>query len=166
MTAGFHSALAFRFSAGGGAPPVVLHASRLYLGVAAALKYIVKVPGGRAMPFVRDNPPVSVGQKQTIAIDFGQFLPAGVTLIGTPDEDVTVYAFSPEDDVEPGDIVAAGPQVGTAPIGIGGTGLTDTAILLEIECPTAGVIYDIRLSCGRSDGADTVVGTIRQPVVA
>jgi hypothetical protein len=108
-------------------------------------------------------PPVRAGVKQTLTLDFGYFLPLDAELDGTPTTSVVVYSGednSPDDILEDGAII-----VGTASLGVMGTGLENTSILAQVDCPLSSVVYDIEFICGRSDGSDQVSVTVRLPCV-
>ncbi len=81
-----------------------------------------------------------------MAIDFGNFLPAGVTLTGTP---TIALSVSYGTDAAPQSRLVGGPVVGTAR---DGTGIANTAIVFQIGSCVAGTIYVIDAYCLRSDG--------------
>ena len=109
------------------------------------------------MPFFGTFPPISPAQKQTFSFDFGQFLPPGVTLTGTPTVALTtVYGT----DSSPLSRITGGPTIGTVPTSLGGSGIANTAILFQLFGCLAGVQYVIETVCTRSDG-DVAEGSAR-----
>ena len=100
------------------------------------------MPLGAAIPAIGPN------QVQTVAVDFGNFLPAGVTLTGTPTVTLTV---SNGVDADPQEHVASS-AVGTASAAIGGTGAVNAAILFQLTGLLLGVVYAVDMFCERSDG--------------
>ena len=109
----------------------------------------------QGMPFFGNFPAVASIQKQTLSFEFGDFLPANVTLTGTPTLNITTIFGS---DSSPNSHVTSGPIVGSVPKAEGGTGLANTAILFQITGCLAGVTYTAEVSCSRSDG-DVVEGS-------
>ena len=111
----------------------------------------------QGMPFFGTFPPVTPLQKQTLSFDFGKFLPAGVTLTGTPTLTLTpIYGT----DSNPASRITSGPTIGTVSIALGGSGVTSTGILFQLfGCP-AGVTYIVETVCTRSDG-DIAEGSSR-----
>lgn len=103
----------------------------------------------QGMPFFGQFPSVAPNQKQTISLDFGNFLPSGVTLTGTPTLNWIVKFGS---DPTPTSHVTAGPIVGTISPTVGGSGIADTAILFQILGLLPGVTYIVEILCNRSDG--------------
>jgi hypothetical protein len=100
-------------------------------------------------PFVPDLPPVTPAQQQTIALDFGDFLSPGTTLVGTPTLNFTVESGV---DPTPTSRISGGPVIGTAPTTIGGTGIADGAILFQVAGCVEGVTYLAEVVCDCSDG--------------
>lgn len=98
---------------------------------------------------LQDFPYIAPDQVQTCAIDFGNFLPTGVTLTGTPTLSFTVHSGI---DPNPSSRVLTGPQVGTIPTTLGGTGITNAAVQFQLGTCLGSVIYLISLHCDRSDG--------------
>lgn len=112
-------------------------------------RYTALIPGNN-MPALRDLPPIdAVVQTQTVAIDFGIFLPPGVTLTGTP---TVTLATTSGTDPSPSSRLKGSPVVGTVPTVQGGSGITDTAILQQVGNVVGGVRYLIVGYCNRSDG--------------
>lgn len=117
-----------------------------------ALRYVVLAQAplpGIGMPQLSDFPAIAPNQIQTMAMDFGNFLPPGVTLTGTPDLNISVRSGF---DGTPNSRITAGPTIGTAPSTIGGTGKTNTAILFQVSNARNGVVYILEVVCTRTDG--------------
>lgn len=111
---------------------------------------------GVGMPQIPDfRAPVAPSQVQTCAIDFGNFLPSGVTLSGTPSLNVTVSKGYSSD---PNNIINGSPTIGSVSADEGGTGLNNTAVLFQVKGCEAGLIYTIEVTCARSDNSDIVEG--------
>ena len=90
---------------------------------------------------------------QTITIDFGGFLPPGVTLVGTPQVSLGLHWG---DDADPQSRITGGPSVGTASQSPG-TGVTDAAVLVQVT-GVGGNDYLAWAKCDRSDGSDQASG--------
>ena len=101
-----------------------------------------------SMPYARTLPSVLPNQEQTVAIDFGEALPAGVTLTGMPI--VTISLASGNDPNPQSRLLRAG-AVGTAPKAIGGTGVTNAAVLFQVGTCVPGAIYIVDVVCARTD---------------
>lgn len=114
------------------------------------------------MPQLIDLPVVAPTQVQTCTMDFGKFLPLGVTLQGAPSLTISVRLGT---DNDPTSRINAGPIIGTAPTVVGGTGLTDTAVLFQVHNCLDGVTYLIEVHCDRSDG-DVAEAWVRLACVA
>lgn len=100
-------------------------------------------------PYADDFPDVLMGMGQTLGFDFGDFLPAGVTLSGTPTVVATVVqGTNPTPDGE----FQGAAAVGTISIADHGTGKTNTAIKRRFVPTVAGVQYLLVAKCLRSDG--------------
>ena len=109
------------------------------------------------MPFIGNLPSVGPNQKQTLGIDFGDFLPGGTTLTGTPTATLTISFGA---DPNPQSRISGGPDVGTIPVSLGGTGAADAAVILQIYQCVSGTSYVLDVYCNRSDG-DIVEATTR-----
>lgn len=133
-----------------------VHRPTLVLGPRSYCSLAVESHG---MPFFGTFPPVAQAQKQTISMDFGQFLPFGVGLTGTPTLALSV-AFGA--DSSPSSRVTSGPIVGTVSTTLGGSGITNTAILFQVFGCLPGVDYIAEVTCSRTDG-DVVEGSARLP---
>jgi hypothetical protein len=116
-------------------------------------RYLLTAEG---MPFIGELPFVAPDQVQTIALDFGRFLPAGVMLTGLPELNVSVKSGT---DSSPASRISAGPTIGTAAQAIGGTGRAQTAVLFQVAGCVAGATYIVEAVCPRSDG-DTAEGYV------
>jgi len=112
---------------------------------------------GGPMPKLNDLPSIAPTQVQTCAIDFGNFLPSGVTLTGTPTIRITLRSGT---DASPQSRLVGGPTVGTAAAAIGGTGIANAAILFQIGGCVGGAVYTIETYCTRSD-SDVAEGWTR-----
>jgi hypothetical protein len=157
-------------------PPSVptLHITRRYVQqvqkisyniAVPATYYVVKVPsnpGSRSMPAIAALPAVGVNQAQTMGVDFGNFLPPGVTLVGTPTVKLTT-SFG--NDPNPQSRISAGPVVGTISPALNGTGLANTSIIWQVEGCLPDVFYIVELSCARSD-PDIAEASTRFPCYA
>ncbi len=105
-----------------------------------------QIPGGSWSP-------LDAGVPTTISADFGFYLPAGVTLSGTPQ--VEAIAVLSGTDPDPESRITGGPSIGTVPVAQKGSGAADAAVLVQLTALGA-VEYFIWLTCGRSDGTDLV----------
>ena len=102
------------------------------------------------MPALMSLPPIdAVIQKQTIALDFGQFLPSGVVLTGTPTVTLSVVSGV---DATPSSRLSGLPKIGTVAPQQGGSGVANTAILQQLVGLLGGVTYLVTAYCTRSDG--------------
>lgn len=110
-------------------------------------------------PFTIQLPPVGPNQLQTMGLDFGKFLPAGVTLTGTPT--VTLSVSSGTDATPAARLTRAG-AVGTISTADGGTGVTNAAVLFQVGTCVAKVVYIADVVCARSDG-DVAEGSLWFP---
>jgi hypothetical protein len=116
-------------------------------------------------PRLPDFDPVAPDEVQTLAHDFGNLLPSGVSLTGTPTVTITVHSGT---DPAPQDrLVANTPQIGTvgASLPLAGSGVPSAAVLFQFSGGVAGTIYVVETRCARSDG-DTIVGWNRLPCIA
>lgn len=135
----------------------VLHPSGAFSLKAPAWRYGLTAPGwryvsvtpGTTMPAIASLPPLGLNQSQTMAIDFGVFLPPGVTLVGSPSASVTT-TFG--EDLSPNSRITVPPSIGTVPQNIGGTGRANTAVLWRMGECVPNVVYVVDISCMRSDG--------------
>lgn len=137
-----------------------LEVSQDYVALIPPTSYIAIIPGN-SMPAANPLPPITPSQVQTLTCDFGYFLPAGVTLEGTPSVTVSDLAGV---DPDPEHILDGGATVGTAPLP-NGSNVTNAAALQRVQQGVAGAIYLIEVTCPRSDG-DTADGFFRIPCVA
>lgn len=121
--------------------------------------YVLIFPptSGGPLPPLQTLPPVGLNQVQTLTIDFGRFLPSGVTLTGTPTVVLTAIFGV---DTTPQARVTGGPIVGTAPTSSGGTGIANVAIFFQVSTCVPGVEYVADIYCSRSDG-DVVEASTR-----
>lgn len=95
--------------------------------------------------YLEDFPNLQSGtQRQTLYADFGNFLPQGVTLVGTPTCVVSVVIGV---DAAPQSRVLAGPTVGTA---VQGSNVANAAIRMQFR-GLQGVRYLLTWGCDRSD---------------
>jgi len=94
-------------------------------------------------------PNIGPNQAQTMGVDFGKFLPSGVTLTGTPTINVTALNGL---DASPNSRISGGPSVGTISTANNGTGNTNTSVLYQISGCTPGETYQLDIYCTRSDG--------------
>lgn len=123
--------------------------------------YTASVPAGLGgpMPAIGALPPVAPNQKQTMAIDFGQFLPSGVTLTGTPTVTLsTSFGSDPAADSR----VVSGPSIGTVSAALNGSGVVNAAIIFQVANCLPGVNYIVESYCDRSDG-DVAEASTRFP---
>jgi hypothetical protein len=105
-------------------------------------------------PYFPDLPDVIVGQKQTLAFDFGKFLPSGVTLTGTPTVTIAVSDLNGQTAPVTLDSEFTGAaQVGTVTLANGGSAVANAAVLRQM-LPTVGggITYCITITATRSDG--------------
>ena len=133
----------------------------LYTGVASSSEYALRVPllcytavlpsysGDDVPKIIPPLPSVASLQVQTCAIDFGVFLPSGVTLTGTPTVNLGVNSGS---DASPQSRLSSPPSIGTVPTSRGGTGIPNTAVIFQISGCLNGVTYTVEVVCPRSDG--------------
>lgn len=124
-----------------------------YVANCRPLAYVALIPGNR-MPALKNPPPLDAGVPQTVAADFGLFLPSSVTLTGTPV--VTIAVASGTDD-SPNSRLTSAPEIGTVPQAQGGSDAADAAILQQFTL-LGGVTYLVQFTCSRSDGTDEVSG--------
>jgi hypothetical protein len=97
-------------------------------------------------------------QAQTLWVDFGKFLPSGVALSGAPTLSIANGSYSAGKDSSPSSRLTGGPTIGTISTALGGTGLTNTALLFQLSDLQPNVTYLLTYACGRSDGSDVVAG--------
>lgn len=127
-------------------------APKLAYGVTAlARKYgrVAQPPLGDAMPTVPDFSAVAPTQIQTMFIDFGNDLPAGVTLVNTPSVILTRCGGN---DPAPQSRLSGTPAIGTVSTANGGTGKPNTAILWRVAGCQDQTTYVVEVICDRSDG--------------
>lgn len=151
--------------------PTPVSPTAAFVARAAPLYYNSQFPGvfynlifmpGDAMPAVRDFPPIdALIQKQTLGVDFGLFLPPGVTLTGTPTVSISVTQGV---DPNAAERLLASPTIGTIQPGQNGTGVIDVSLLQQVGTCLGGVDYLLVFSCDRSDG-DNVVAWAHLPCV-
>jgi hypothetical protein len=113
------------------------------------------------MPQFPTFPPVAPSQFQTCAFDFGDTLPNGVTLTGTPTINILHHIGI---DPSPGSRIRSGPSVGTVPISQGGSGISNTAVIFQVGNCLNGVVYTIEVVCNRLD-SDVAEGWAWLPCV-
>ena len=135
----------------------------LYALIAPPRRYVAVLPPtlnytlvaspftGGSVPPIKDLPDVGINQQPVISLDFGGFLPPGVTLAGTP-----VVQLTSTDDPYAQTRISAGPVVGVVPVVIGGTGIANSAILFGVSGCVAGAFYVVEGYCARSDGNGNV----------
>jgi hypothetical protein len=120
---------------------------------APRLSYVARIPGNR-MPALKNPPPIDAGRKQTITLDFGDFLPAGVTLAGTPAVGGSMVSGP---DVNPASRITSGPTIGPAPSAEDVSGAASAAILVQLQpMAAANNEYLVWGYCARSDGTGEV----------
>lgn len=95
-----------------------------------------------------DFPCMAAGQKQTLVADFGQFLPPGVTLTGSPTVTSALAASNQGADSNPSARLIGSAVVITPSRG---TDLANTGIAQQF-LPLGGVTYVLTWTCPRSDG--------------
>jgi len=120
-------------------------------------RYVRLVPSTASTPQLIDLPAVAPNQIQTMAVDFGRYLPPTVTLQGIPTLSMSVRLG---DDATPLDRLFVGPIIGTVPTSLGGTGLPKTAIIFQLRDCLGDVSYVIDMYCDRSDG-DVAESSVR-----
>lgn len=100
----------------------------------------------------KDLPDISPEQAEPIPFDFGDFLPTGVTLIGTPSVAITVSQAWVDGAVDgaPQGRAITSPAIGTV-LPPDGTGVTNTAIIQMFGGGVHGIIYKLQAVCQRSD---------------
>ena len=96
-----------------------------------------------------DLPPVGPAQEQTLALDFGQVLPAGIFLMSAPT--VTLSVVSGADATPQSRLLQPG-AVGTVPFLGGGTGVAGAAVLFQVGTCQPGAVYLADVSCLASNG--------------
>lgn len=101
------------------------------------------------MPAVGQFPTIAPKQKQTMGFDFGNFLPAGASLTGTPTLVVTAKYGT---DSSAQSRVSSGPSIGTISALNGGTGIENAAIIFQMFGCLSGVDYTLEVVCTRTDG--------------
>lgn len=100
-------------------------------------------------PYGNDLPDVIIGQVQTLGFEFGFFLPAGVTLTGTPTVVATVIEGT---DPTPDNEFSGAASIGTIAVADGGSGRANCAIKRRFAPALAPVHYLLAATCLRSDG--------------
>ncbi len=127
----------------------------------ATMQYNRLIAKGIPLPQVIYLPSVGPNQVQTIGVDFGNFLPAGVVLNGTAPStlSVTLSALIGT-DASPQSRIASGPTIGTISQANGGSGLANTAVLFQVSGCLPNVQYQADVVSHRSDG-DTVEAYVR-----
>lgn len=98
---------------------------------------------------VGELPEVGPNQQQTMGLDFGSFLPEGVTLVGTPTLLMTT-SFGTDDAAQ--SRVLVGPVIGLIPEDLNGTGIANTAVIFQVGNCLVGVRYVVDIYCPSSDG--------------
>ena len=113
----------------------------------------------KGVPFFGRMPAIAPLQKQTFGLDFGDFLPQGVTLTGVPALNISaIYG----NDTSPASRVTSGPIIATIPGNDNGSGVTNTALLFQLYECLPNVQYLCEVVCPRSDG-DIVEGSTIVP---
>jgi|SRR5579885_2217639 len=108
-------------------------------------------------PFAVSMPNIEPNQTQSMALDFGNFLPEGVMLVNGPVLNIgTLYGFDPN----PGQRFVLGPGIVTIPTALNGTGAINAGIAWQVTQCVPGVMYVVSVSCPRSDG-DSVEASTR-----
>ena len=135
-----------------------------YAAVLAPFDYVALLrPRLGNMPgIIPPLPAMAPDQVQTMGMDFGLFLPSGVTLTGTPTLTLGVASGT---DPDPQSHLSFGPTVGTLPTAQGGSGVTDTAIIFQISGAIGEVTYSVEGVCTRSDG-DRAEGWVLLPCIS
>lgn len=87
-------------------------------------------------------------EAQTLTIDFGPRLPAGVILAGVPT--VTLNVMNGIDPVPQSRIFGI-PIIGTAPTP-NGSGVASAAVLFQVADCVPGVLYGVVCTCATSNG--------------
>lgn len=99
----------------------------------------------RVNPF----PPVAaIVEAQTLTIDFGSRLPAGVTLTGVP---TVVLSSMDGSDSNPQSRIVGSPVIGVAPPP-NGTGVANAAVLFQVANCVAGTLYGVKCYCQATSG--------------
>ena len=119
--------------------------------------YVVVVEESMGQMRLVSMPSIGPSQEQTMGVDFGEVLPAGVTLTGTPLVTVTV---SSGDDTSPSSRLLRAGIVGTAPKAIGGSGVVNAAVLFQVGTCVVDTIYVVDVVCDRTD-ADVAEASTR-----
>jgi hypothetical protein len=131
-------------------PYARLAPSWFYTALSPAFLYTATVRGGQNLPKLRDLPAVAPSQVQTCALDFGFVpLPPGVILTGTP---VLTLSVKIGTDTIPQSRITNGPFIGTQPVVLGGSGITNNAIIFQIGNCQPWVTYIIEGKCSLTDG--------------
>lgn len=108
------------------------------------------------MRAIREFPDVDPSQIQTLAFDFGDFLPSGTTLVGTYPTTLNITCTVIEGvDPSPQNRLLGTPQVGTVTTANGGSGVSSAAVLQQFGGGQPGVEYLLVCVALRSDG-DTI----------
>lgn len=135
-----------------------------YVAQSSAFFYTASIPGNR-MPALNDLPAIAPAQIETLAADFGFFLPPGVTLTGAP-----TFTVTDENgiDTNPSHILSGPPTIGTA-APPSGSGVQYAAVLQQVKQCVAGANYLFEVTCQRSDGLpiqNVAEGYFHMPCVA
>lgn len=101
------------------------------------------------------NPIAAITEAQTLTIDFGPRLGAGVILTGTPT--VTLTVMNGTDDT-PQSRLHGDPQIGVAPLP-NGTGIANASVLFQVINCVAGVTYGVSSYCADSSGDTPEIDT-------
>lgn len=126
-----------------------LDATPRYVLIVPPVSYVLIIPRIGASE-VADFPSIiATVQRQTVTLDFGQFLPEDVYLVGAPTFTIEVYSGA---DNNPNSRLDGSAQIGTVPISQNGTGVANAALLQRLQNLLGNVIYRLIVSCDRSDG--------------
>lgn len=109
---------------------------------------IVKT-GTRNMAQLITFPQIGPNQQQTMGVDFGQLLPTGVTLTGTPVLTMSVVVGT---DAAVSSRIITTPTIGSIPTVSGGTGLASTAVTWQVGGCLTGVTYQADIYCYTATG--------------
>jgi hypothetical protein len=135
--------------------------------IAPPTDYVVLMPAkGASVVRLPDFPAIDTYNTKTLAADYGEYLPSGVQLTGTPNVSLSVSSGR---DPAPQDRIVFGPLITTAPVSEGGSGLPNTAVEFQIQpSPANGsIVYIVTFSnLMRTDGTDIESGYCRLPVNA
>ena len=121
--------------------------------------YTVIISKERTMAQLIVFPQIGPNQIQSMGVDFGQLLPANVTLTGTPTVTVTAVIGT---DASAASRVTTTPIINTIPIPNGGTGIVNAAITWQVGGVVSGVTYQADVYCYTTSG-DRVETFVRFP---